>query len=117
MAKQAGRHVHGRVPYGHRSERGVLEPDPERAEVVRRIFRDAADGYTPGWIARRLERDGVPTPQGAAKGWNQMGVRTILGSPAYTGERHGVKRTHPAIVSRRAFNEVQAILDSRRRGI
>jgi hypothetical protein len=44
-----------------------------------------------------------------------MGVRTILANPAYTGERHGVKRTHPAKVSRRAFNEVQAVLDARRR--
>jgi hypothetical protein len=44
-----------------------------------------------------------------------MGVRTILANPAYTGERHGVKKAHPAIVSRRAFNEVRSVLDSRRR--
>jgi DNA invertase Pin-like site-specific DNA recombinase len=114
-AKQAGRHVHGRIPYGYRSHRGVLEPDEERAAIVRRIFRDAADGYTPGWIARRLERDGVPTPRGGAKGWSQMSVRTILTNSAYTGERHDVKKAHPAIVSRQLFNRAQAVLDSRRR--
>lgn len=32
-AKQAGRHIHGRVPYGYRSERGVLKPDePEKTK-------------------------------------------------------------------------------------
>jgi hypothetical protein len=46
-----------------------------------------------------------------------MAVRTILTNPAYTGERHGVKRAHPAIVSRRLFNRAQAALDARRRRV
>jgi hypothetical protein len=83
---------------------------------VRRIFRDARDGYTPGWIARRLNRDGIPPPRGGANGWSEAGVRLILRNPAYCGERHNIKRAHPAIVSKRAWNEAQAALNARARG-
>jgi site-specific DNA recombinase len=100
--KQLGRHVHGRVAYGYLSERGELTPDPERAPVVRRIFADARQGDAPGRIAAALNRDGIPSPQGAT--WSPKAVRRILSNPVYAGERYGVKRAHPAIVSRQLFN-------------
>src|SRR5581483_8594204 len=58
--KRLGRHVHGRVPYGYGSTSGVLEPVPEQAEIVRRIFADVRDGYTAGKVARDLTREGIP---------------------------------------------------------
>ncbi|MFN8188777.1 MAG: recombinase family protein [Gaiellales bacterium] len=109
-----GRHVHGRVPYGYRSERGRLSPNQETAPVVRRIFDEARDGRTPGRIARALTRDGIPAPQGGEQ-WHEQSVRLILENVAYAGERHGVKRAHPAIISRRRFNEVQRALEARAR--
>jgi len=111
--KKLGRHVHGRVPYGYRSVSGVLEPLEELVPVVRRIFADAKDGYSPGRIARELSRDGIPAPQGGT--WSAPGVRVILSNLAYTGERYGVKRAHPAIVSRRTWNAVQSALELRAR--
>lgn len=100
--KQLGRHVHGRVPYAYRSDRGILTPDPELAPIVLRIFSDARDGYTPGRIARALNTEGVSSPQGAQ--WSPTTVRRILRNAAYAGERYSVKRAHPAIVSRQLFN-------------
>ncbi len=114
-AKAQGRHVHGRVPYGYSSERGRLEPDEERAEVVRRIYADAIGGYTPGQVAKRLNRDGIVAPQGGAQGWSPAGVRVILTNAVYTGERHELKRAHPAILSRQTFNKAQSQLASRQR--
>ena len=111
--KKLGRHIHGRVPYGYRSKAGVLEPDEALAPVVRRIFADAKDGYSPGRIARDLNRDGVPAPQGVT--WNAVGVRWILRNPAYAGDRYGVKGAHAAIVSRRMWNAVQRALEARSR--
>jgi site-specific DNA recombinase len=102
--KQLGRHVHGRVPFAYTSEHGVLTPDPERASTVRRIFEEAKDGYTPGKIARGLNADLTPSPQGAQ--WSAKAVRRVLANPVYAGERYGVKRAHPAIVSRQLYNAV-----------
>jgi site-specific DNA recombinase len=113
--KKLGRHVHGRVPYGYRSEKGILEPVAELVPIVRRIFDDARAGYTPGRIAKRLNRDGIPPPRGGQKGWGEGSVRLLLRNPAYTGERYGVKRAHPPIVSKRMWNEAQAALAARAR--
>ena len=104
-ARQRGKHAEGKPPYGYRSAKGLLTPVPEQAEVVRRIYRDAKLGLTPGKIAKRLNRDEIPSPRGSV--WRANTVRLIVANAAYAGERHGKKRAHPAIVSRRIFNEVQ----------
>jgi len=103
--KLQGRHVHGRPPYGYRSQAGILEPVDDEATIIRRIYRDATDGWTPGRIARELNRDGIPSPRGGR--WVSKVVRGILANPAYAGERYGVKGAHAAIVSRRAWNAAQ----------
>lgn len=41
--KALGRHVHGRVPYGYRSRKGVLEPEEGLASVVHDIFVGAKE--------------------------------------------------------------------------
>lgn len=49
--------------YGYKksgTEKGRLEVDGPAAEVVRRIFRRAAEGITPTAIAVELNRDGIP---------------------------------------------------------
>jgi DNA invertase Pin-like site-specific DNA recombinase len=109
--KALGRHVHGRIPYAYRSDRGVLEPIDRLASIVVRIFRDAREGDAPGRIARSLNSDGIPSPQG--KQWTSKAVERVLTNPAYAGERYGVKRAHPAIVSRRVFNAANDALRQR----
>jgi hypothetical protein len=98
---------------------GVLEVNPEAAEIVRRIFAGAKAGESLGSIARSLNADGIPSPQGgrkqAAGEWSPMAVSRLLGNSVYAGERYGVKSAHPAIVTRRTFNAVQAELLSRSR--
>jgi site-specific DNA recombinase len=109
--KAQGRHVHGRVPYGYRSESGVLSPVPELAPIVRRIFEGGKAGDSPGHIARALNADGVPAPQGPR--WSEQGVRVILRNPAYAGERYGVKSAHEAMISRHMFNAAHAAVSKR----
>jgi len=109
--KAQGRHVHGRVPYGYRSEAGVLAPLSELVPVVRRIFERARHGDSPGQIARALNDEGVLAPQGSR--WSEQGVRVILQNVAYAGERYGVKRAHEPIVSRRLFNAANAAMYAR----
>lgn len=112
--KALGRHVHGRLPYGYQSERGVLRPIENLAPIVRHIFADAARGCSPGQIARGLNESRISPPQGG-RAWSEQGVRVVLANPAYTGERYGVKDAHPALVDRRLWKAAQQALRSRRR--
>ncbi len=104
----AGRWLGGRPNYGYRLvdtdlphpqrqkaaagiKLWVLEPDPETAPVVRRIFEmcDAGTGYRT--IANVLEREGLPSPgevgpnrhPRSAGVWGGFAVRAILTNPRY----------------------------------
>jgi site-specific DNA recombinase len=109
--KAMGRHVHGRVPYAYRSTAGILTPDPQRADVVRRIFASIVAGDSPGRVARELTVEGVPSPDGHA--WSTKAVSRIATNVVYAGERYEVKKAHPAVVSRRTFNAATRALTER----
>ncbi|WP_144865299.1 recombinase family protein [Mesorhizobium sp. J18] len=53
--------------------RGDREIVPEEAEIVRRIFRDFAAGVSPRNIAKALNKEGIPGPNG--KLWNNTTLR------------------------------------------
>jgi site-specific DNA recombinase len=75
---QRGRVEIGKVPggnsYGYRIVRKILENgsvstgereiDPVEAEIVRRIFRDYAEGMALRQIATRLNCEAIPSPRG-----------------------------------------------------
>ena len=52
-----------------------VEIDPSQAAIIRRIFKEYADGMAPRQIAARLNREAVPSPRGGQ--WN---ASTINGS-------------------------------------
>src|SRR3954464_9900402 len=68
-----GKVVAGRSPrYGFKlnASRDGYEVDEEKMAVVRRIFREVADGTTHRALAHALQQEGVPTPRGA-KFWDR----------------------------------------------
>ena len=112
QARTEGRFLGGRPPYGYRlADAGPhpnpgkaavgqrlhrLEPDPDAAPVVRRIFDEYLAGRGLYAIAEGLTRDGIACPsahdrarnphrQGLA--WSKMAVRAILANPRYTGRQ------------------------------
>ena len=115
MSAQAaveGRFLGGRPPYGYRiADAGPhpnpakaadgkrlhkLEPDPETASVIRRIFREYLAGRGLFAIAEALTRDRVPSPSQhdaarnphrSGEGWAKSAVRAILRNPRYTGRQ------------------------------
>jgi site-specific DNA recombinase len=115
MSAQAaleGRFLGGRPPYGYRlTDAGPhpnpakaadgkrlhkLEPDPETAWVVRRIFAEYLAGRGLYAIAEGLTRDQIPSPSQhdqarnrhrTGQGWSKSAVRTILRNPRYTGRQ------------------------------
>ena len=81
---QLGRALQGRIPGGHaygydvvenhgKGARGERVINPAEADIVRRIFVAFADGESPRAIARRLNAEGVPGPDGRA--WRDTTIR------------------------------------------
>ena len=115
MSAQAaleGRFLGGRPPYGYRlidagphpnpakaadgKRLHKLEPDPQTAWVVRRIFAEYLAGRGLFAIAEGLTRDEIPSPSQhdrvrnrhrTGEGWSKSAVRVIVTNPRYTGRQ------------------------------
>jgi site-specific DNA recombinase len=92
-----GRVLEGKFPgsltYGYDKvlgKPGERVINQEQATVVRRIFKEYAEGQTPREIALGLMHDGIPSPTGG-KNWNHQtfaggGKDGLLGNRLYVGE-------------------------------
>ena len=112
QARDQGRHLGGRPPYGYRlTDAGPhpnrnharwgrrlhrLDPDPATAPHVRWIFAERLTGASTASIARTLNDRGVPSPAAhdpgrnrhrAATRWTLRTVAAILENPRYTGRQ------------------------------
>jgi DNA invertase Pin-like site-specific DNA recombinase len=94
---QLGRALAGKIPggkaYGYRlveGHPGERQVDKTEALVVRRIFRDSATGMSPQAIAKTLNAEGIPGPDG--RQWRDTTIRGqvdrgtgILNNSLYVG--------------------------------
>jgi site-specific DNA recombinase len=112
QAREQGRYLGGRPPYGYRlADAGPhpnkahaawgrrawkLEPDPGTAPVVQWIFARRLAGHSLARITRALTEAGIPCPSAADPGrnahragerWSLTTVRAILANPRYTGRQ------------------------------
>jgi hypothetical protein len=112
QAREQGRHLGGRPPYGYRIvDAGPhfnrahaawgrrlhrLEPDPQTAPWVRWISARRLEGYSIASIARMLNEMGVPCPSAVdrernphrrGEAWHLRTVAAILANPRYTGRQ------------------------------
>jgi site-specific DNA recombinase len=112
QAREQGRYLGGRPPYGYRlGDAGPhpnkahaawgrrahrLEPDPGTAHIVRWFFARRLAGHSVARIARALNEAGIPCPSAAdpgrdphraGTGWTLGTVTTILPNPRYTGRQ------------------------------
>lgn len=81
-ALKQGRHPSA-IAYGYRQAnrlnekgavvRGLREIDPDRAEIVRRIFADYVAGISPRNIVKALNSEGVPGPRGGI--WHESALQ------------------------------------------
>lgn len=134
-----GKNPGGPVPIGYRlsGEKGILEVDPEKAEIVKRIFRRYLEEVGTYRIAEELNRDGIPSPTGLK--WNTSTLLKILKNPIYAGTlKYGKVTTNhrrqrdksepwflknpdpitadsrcPAIISQEEFDRVHALINQR----
>jgi site-specific DNA recombinase len=112
QAKDEGRFLGGRPPYGYmivddgphpnpaKAADGkrlhALAPDPATAPIVRRIFAEYLAGRGLKAIAEGLTRDEIPSPSAydparnnhrCGVAWAYSAVRAILANPRYTGRQ------------------------------
>lgn len=82
---------HGRLNYsqflGYKGggAPGVWVIDPAEADIVRRIYREYLEGFSPNLIAKRLEEEGICSPTGGDK-WYASTVNSMLGNERYAGD-------------------------------
>ena len=130
-AASRGFWVASTAPYGYvrvhvqdgPKKRPKLELDPDRASVVRRMFRMAESGRSVLDITKNLNDEGVATATG--KPWTKTMVHYVLTNETYTGTlvwgtnaSDGVppvrvEDAFPAIVSKQEFRRVAALMRSR----
>ena len=89
---ERGEHLGGPIPDGYRRESSIDDHgqhrkrvviDPDRVDVVRGIFKLAAEGVPDAELARRLNVDGVTTRKGNA--WTRRAVQDLITRPFYAG--------------------------------
>ena len=119
------------APYGYRKvyvqdgvkKRPKLELNPPADAVVRRVFDMVLQGKSILDVTKTLNAEGIPTTNG--KKWLKTTIHTMLDHEAYTGTlvwganaKDGappvrVENAHPAIVSKRDFQQARRLLASR----
>ncbi|WNB75700.1 recombinase family protein [Methylomonas koyamae] len=117
---------------------GAFEVIEERAEIVRRIYRETIEGAGYGLIAKRFNDEGITPfgkPKKGSKGdthyWHRTYVQKILRNPAVTGEYTPHRMEHadgkkvrkpagerianyfPAVVDAELYQAVQAMRQAR----
>lgn len=135
MAKN-GQHTGGKPALGYVVKDGRLVICEEEAAVVRRIFREYADGKSYQQIISGLNRDGLKTKRGNAFGSNSL--HDLLHNEKYIGvliygqspyREDGSRNTHskdlahairmenaiPAIIDRELFDTVQRRMEQNKR--
>jgi len=110
----------GMATYGYRyvnntRTSGAMQPDPEQAPVVRRIFELYADGSTTRQIAQTLTDEGIRA--NSKRGWLPDTVGGMLSNITYTGRTYSgsrrdktgdiIQASWPAIVDDGLFQRVQ----------
>lgn len=84
-----GRRPSGPAPYGYRNppkddpRRGILQPHPEEAAVIGRIYASLAAGTSLGSLAAQLTAEGVPSRRAGT--WTKTTLRRMVANPVYYG--------------------------------
>jgi len=92
----------GKIPYGFKIQDKHLVIDPEKADIVRRVFQTYISTGGVSETLRRTEGLGLPRTQRA--------IKLLLQNRKYIGECYGIENYHEAIIDKDTFNLVQDML-------
>ena len=115
-AAKEGRIPSGSAPYGYSydPQTKTRTINPVEAPVVMQMFEMAAEGMTPGEIARSMNSRDILTRSGWP--WTGQGVRRILKNETLTGmvQFMGIRIKTVPIIGKALFDLVQRLLGQRR---
>ena len=128
-----GFYIGGHTPFGYKrvkvkdgiKDRSKLAVEEKQSAIVERLFREAASGKSLKDILKELNEEGIAGPQG--KRWAKTTLYHILTNEVYTGtlvwgrhRRDGkkpepvrVEDAWPAIIDKKTFDRVQALIKLR----
>lgn len=125
LHQERGYYSGGDVPYGYQRNNGegaAYYPDPQAAQIVKKVFALAAEGMPPSKIAETLSNESIPTP-GAYKNqsinenyklknrksnlWTPAQVREIIQNEVYIGTYvcHKISSVKPREMKRNDTSE------------
>ena len=89
------------IPYGYKTIEGYLVINELEAKVVKRIYKESLEGIGTDRIAKRLNKDNIPTRKGAD--WRGRTVQGIIKSTLYKGLREwgrteSIKKNNPSLI-------------------
>ena len=93
----------GKIPYGYKIQDKHLVIDPEKADIVRRVFQTYISTGGVSETLRRTEGLGLPRTQRA--------IKLLLQNRKYIGECYGIENYHEAIIDKDTFALVQDMLN------
>jgi DNA invertase Pin-like site-specific DNA recombinase len=115
------------APVGYLNNEGLIEPDPERAPLIRKLFEEYSTGNHTIDSIRKLAKDlGLRQPRSGKPLARSRFVSTsakvkgLLQNPIFygvfewKGERYAGK--HEPIISKELFDDVQLVIEQRSRG-
>ena len=129
---ERGELVNLRFLFGYKIEKRQVAVDPEKAEIVREVFRRALEGESLSSLATDLNRRGFTGVLGGK--WNAMHIREMLSNEKYLGNallqkqyrnthlekkeipnrgelpQYYAEGTHEAIIDRATFDAAQRLL-------
>ncbi len=111
-----GQTTGGNIPIGYKIENKFLIVDELRAEVVRFIFKEYANGKTQTQICKECKEKGYATKNG--KQFSVNSIPTILKNRMYIGDysfKGEIERSCPAIIDKEIFDKCQERLEKNKR--
>lgn len=95
------------MPFGYKIIEGTVAIEPEKAELVRKMFNDFIAGASLKQMAKDLAVMGIPNANGKPC-WNHGSIGKILSNCKYMGNDF-----YPAIVTKEAFNQAKKVREEK----
>jgi len=108
-------HLGGKCRYGYRVNNKLVEIDPKKSKMVKRMYQMRVEGSSTKEIQQWLTVNNVERPRKSTKIWNIRTIDNILQNEGYTGhfkwfdkeiEKEFIIK-HPQIISNLLFRKVE----------
>ena len=98
QARKEGKRI-GAKPFGYNIVNKRLVIDPQKADIVKRVFKLIADDYSTKQVVEILKKENIVTNTGRA--FDTRAVRLMIQNEGYTGKKGD--NIYPTIIDRELF--------------